>query len=56
MKKCVKCNTGMWKLEAETLEGVKYKYYHCSRCGGEIMDESRLQAIAENYRIGVKSL
>lgn len=55
MKKCSECGSGMWELTAETLEGVEYKYYHCSRCGEEIMDNSQLHVVAEKYRIGVKS-
>lgn len=54
MKKCSECGSGMWEFAAETLEGVKYEYYHCSKCGEEIIDTNQLHAVAEKYRIGVK--
>jgi len=50
MKKCSECKAEMKEFEDKTPEGVKYKYFKCSKCGEEIVDMEQLHNVAQKYR------
>ncbi len=51
MKKCSECNGSMEERASKTPEGVIYTYYHCTKCGEEILNMEQLHQVAQKYRI-----
>lgn len=49
-RKCSKCTGKMKELFGNTPDGVKYKYFHCEKCGDEILDMNQLHNVADKYR------
>ena len=47
---CPKCGKKMSDKTGKTEDGIRYGYFHCSKCGEEILDLKQLHSVAEKYR------
>ena len=47
---CIECNGRMEERKSKTKDGFTYRYYHCKKCGEEILDMDQLHEVAEKYR------
>lgn len=49
-KMCWECKGKMKEYTAYTPEGIRYKYWKCSKCGEEVLDMKQLHIVSEKYR------
>ena len=49
-KKCWKCKIDMEERNAETPDGIGYRYFKCKKCGEEFLTMNQLHEVADKYK------
>lgn len=49
-RKCWECGGKLIEMRAQHPDGVPYRYWHCIKCGDEVLDMKQLQESAKIYR------
>ena len=49
-KKCLECGGKIVEMLSHHPDGVPYRYWHCTKCGDEVLDMEQLYESAEIYR------
>ena len=50
MRECTMCKGAMRERAAKMPDGIPYHYYHCKKCGDEVLDMAQLGDVAAIYR------